>query len=83
MEPLLSINPSTGALIKSFDQYNENKVDRIICGAYKAQKNWGSTDLQFRLACLNRLSEILADSKKEYASSMTEEMGKPFKQGIG
>ena len=42
-----------------------------------------NTDLDFRLACLERLSEFLADSKKEYASLMAEEMGKPFKQGIG
>ena len=83
MKPLLSINPSTGSLIKSFDQYNEKKIDRIIGGAYKAQKNWQSTDLHFRLACLERLSEILTDSKKEYASLMAEEMGKPLKQGIG
>ncbi len=83
MKPLVSINPATGSLIKSFDQYNERKIDRIIAGAYKAQKNWGSTVLQLRLACLKRLSEILADSKKEYASLMAEEMGKPLKQGIG
>ena len=82
MKPLVSINPATGSLIKSFDQYNERKIDRIIAGAYKAQKNWGSTTLQLRLACLKRLSEILADSKKEYASLMAEEMGKPLKQGL-
>ena len=83
MKPLLSTNPSTGSLIKSYDQFNEKKINRIIDGAYKVQKNWESSDLQFRLTCLERLSEILADSKKEYAFLMAEEMGKPLRQGIG
>ena len=81
MKPLLSINPSTGSIIKSFDQYGESKVDHIISGAHKIQKIWEKTELKFKLACIERLSEILADSKKEYASLMAEEMGKPFKQG--
>jgi len=83
MKPLLSINPSTGSIIKSFDQYGESKVDHIISGAHKIQKIWEKTELKFKLACIERLSEILADSKKDNASLMAEEMGKPFKQGIG
>ena len=83
MKPLLSINPSTGSIFKSFDQYSEKKIDHIVDVGYKIQKNWRNTDLQFRLACLKSLSEILADLKKEYASLMAEEMGKPFKQGTG
>ena len=83
MRQLHSINPSNGSVIKSFDQFSKKKIDHIIGGAYKIQKNWRDTDLQFRLACLERLSAILADYKIEYASLMAEEMGKPFKQGIG
>ena len=82
MKPLFSVNPSTDSIIKSFDQYSERKIYHIIDGACKVQKNWKNTDLDFRLACLERLSELLADYKREYASLMAEEMGKPFKQGI-
>ena len=83
MKPLLSINPYTNSIIKSFDQFSEKKIDRIIYGACKDQKIWEDTELNFKLACFERLSEILADSTKEYALLMAEEMGKPFKQGIG
>ena len=82
MKPLLSINPSTSSIIKSFDQYSENKINHIINTAHKVQKFWENTELKFKLACIERLSEILADSKKDCASLMAEEMGKPFKQGI-
>ena len=83
MRPLLSINPSTGSIIKSFNQYSEKKLDQIIASAHKAQKTWEKTDLNLKLVCLKHLSEILADSKRDYASLMAEEMGKPFKQGTG
>ena len=41
MRPLLSINPSNGSIIKSFDQFSEKKIDHIIGGAYKVQKSLG------------------------------------------
>ena len=49
----------------------------------KLKKNGNNTDLKFRLTCLEQLSEVLSDSKREYSLLMAEEMGKPFKQGIG
>ena len=83
MNPLLSINPSTGLKIRSYNQHNDVEIDNILNSSYEAQKKWQNTDLKFRLACLEQLSEVLSDSKREYSLLMAEEMGKPFKQGIG
>ena len=83
MKPLLSINPSTGLKIRSYNQHNNVEIENILNSSFEAQKNWKNTDLKFRLTCLEQLSEVLSDSKREYSSLMAEEMGKPFKQGIG
>ena len=83
MKPLLSINPSTGLQIRSYNQHSNEEIENILNNSIKAQKNWQNTDLKFRLTCLEQLSEILSDSKREYSSLMAEEMGKPFNQGIG
>ena len=83
MKPLLSINPSTGLEIRSYNQHSNEEIENILNSSIEAQKNWQNTDLKFRLTCVGQLSEILSDSKREYSSLMAEEMGKPFKQGIG
>ena len=83
MKPLLSINPSTGLKIRSYNQHNNVEIENILNSSFEAQKNWKNTDLKFRLTCLEQLSEVLSDSKREYSSLMAEEMGKPFKQGVG
>jgi len=82
MKPLLSINPSTGLEIRSYNQLSNDEIENILKSSIEAQKNWENTNLKFRLTCLGQLSEILSDSKREYSSLMAEEMGKPFKQGI-
>ncbi|MBA65903.1 MAG: succinate-semialdehyde dehydrogenase [Candidatus Marinimicrobia bacterium] len=79
--PLISINPSIGKEIKSYPQFSEEKVNQIIIDSSKCQNHWKKTNLEFRLDCLKHLSEILNDKKREYASLMAEEMGKPLKQG--
>ena len=83
MKPLLSINPSTGFKIRSYNQHNNVEIEKILNSSLEAQKNWKNTDLKFRLTCLEQLSEVLSDSKREYSLLMAEEMGKPFKQGVG
>jgi len=83
MNPLLSINPSTGLKIRSYNQHNNVEIENILNSSFEAQKNWKNTDLKFRLTCLEQLSEVLSDSKREYSLLMAEEMGKPFKQGVG
>ena len=65
MKPLFSINPSTGSIIKSFDQHNEKKNRSDYMRRLQSSKNWRNSDIQYKLACLGRLSEILADSKRE------------------
>ena len=38
MKPLLSVNPSTGSLIKSFDQYSDEHINQLLNRASEIQK---------------------------------------------
>ena len=59
MKPLLSINPSTGLEIRSYNQHSNEEIENILNNSIEAQKNWQNTDLKFKLTCLEQLSEVL------------------------
>ena len=81
--PLVSINPSTGKEIQSYPELSELEVKNILEDASDAQKSWGSSDLDFRLNCVNEMVGILNDSKRELSYLIANEMGKPVSQAKG
>ena len=80
---LISINPATTEEIKSYPEYSSFDINRILSKAINAQKRWSLLELDFRLECISQISGILRDKKREYASIMADEMGKPIAQAIG
>ena len=40
MNLLVSINPSTGLKIRSYNQHNDVEIDNILNSSYEAQKKW-------------------------------------------
>ena len=49
----------------------------------KSKRIGKTLSLCLRLTCLEHLSGVLSDFKRDYALLMAEEMGKPIRQGIG
>ena len=80
---LISTNPATSEEIKSYDEHSVSEINDILYKTKNAQQEWSSLELDFRLECLNQISGILLDKKREYASIMAGEMGKPLAQGVG
>ena len=80
---LISINPSTGKEIQSYREISNIEVQNILEEVTLLQKNWSSTDLDFRLECLNNMIGVLKDGKREYSQLMAREMGKPVMQASG
>ena len=78
--PLISINPATSEEIKIYPEYSLDEIDNILSKAINAQKKWSLLELDFRLECISIISGILKDRKREYASIMANEMGKPIAQ---
>ena len=80
---LISTNPATTEEIKSYPEYSSSDINHILSKSINAQKRWSLLELDFRLECISQISGILRDKKREYASIMADEMGKPIAQAIG
>lgn len=77
-----TINPTTGELIKNYPTMDLNEVDKIINNTHKDFLSWRETNLEERTKKIQKMGEILLDHKQDYASLITQEMGKPIKLAI-
>lgn len=75
---LKSINPYTNKLIKEFDTFSEEKVNKLIDNAYDAFSDWKFSSFNDRAKSMVNVANMLSDNKEAYARLMTEEMGKPI-----
>jgi succinate-semialdehyde dehydrogenase/glutarate-semialdehyde dehydrogenase len=76
-----SINPATGKLIRVYDEMSPSEVDGIVDRAHQAHLDWKETSFSDRSRRLKAAAQVLRDRANEYARLMTEEMGKPIKDG--
>ena len=77
---LKSINPYTASLIEEFEEYSDLKLDQILTQSVYAFKKWRSTDFILRKLLLKKAADILTDNVREYALTITTEMGKPISE---
>ncbi|MGN8225871.1 NAD-dependent succinate-semialdehyde dehydrogenase [Gracilimonas sp. BCB1] len=78
-----TINPTTGNVIKEYDEMSFDEVDEIIQKANAAQADWKKIAFETRGSYLKKIANILREQKEELGRLMAEEMGKPLQQGIG
>lgn len=75
-----SINPATGAEIKSYREMSLDEINEIITQSNKAFLRWRNTDFAHRAGKMKNAAKVLRSKKVELSSLMTEEMGKPILQ---
>ena len=78
---ITTTNPATGAEIKSYDVYDDKKVDKALKDARKAWEVWRGEPYSQRGAVLKNVAKELRVQKEYLALLATEEMGKPIQQG--
>lgn len=78
-----SINPSTGASLASFEPHRAEQIDRCLADAVAAQRQWRQRPVAERLTLLNAVAKVLRQRKTEYATLITQEMGKPLSEAMG
>jgi succinate-semialdehyde dehydrogenase/glutarate-semialdehyde dehydrogenase len=76
-----SINPATGKRIRAYDEMPASEVDAIVDRAHQAHIDWRETSFSDRSQRMRAAARILRERAAEYARLMTEEMGKPIKDG--
>ena len=83
INPLKTINPSTGELIKEYENTGFDEFEQIVERANSAQEKWKKLSYPHRSTYLAKIAKLLKNQKGELAELMALEMGKPLKQGIG
>ncbi|MET3923923.1 NAD-dependent succinate-semialdehyde dehydrogenase [Devosia sp. 2618] len=75
---IASVNPTTGAQIRSYELHGADEVDAALSAAVAAQQIWRAEPISERVKLLTEIAKTLRAGKTEYAALITEEMGKPI-----
>lgn len=78
---IVSINPATNEKIKEYEEMTPAEVGDIIASAHQTYLQWRETSFDERASCMRKAAQILRDNAAGYARLMTQEMGKPVKDG--
>ena len=78
---IVSINPATGEPLADYQEMTPEEVKTIIASAHDAFGEWRRTSFAQRAELMKRAATVLRDKAPEYAKLMTQEMGKPIRDG--
>lgn len=78
-----SINPYSGELIASYENYSAEKTNEMIDLVDAGFQVWKKTSFQQRKALMLNLQQQLLDQKESLASLMVAEMGKVKREALG
>ena len=77
-----SIDPATGEVNKRFEATDPSLVPTILERARRAHEQWSTQLLRERCALLQRLRDVVFDSREHIAEVITRETGKPRVEAI-
>jgi succinate-semialdehyde dehydrogenase/glutarate-semialdehyde dehydrogenase len=77
------VDPSTGTRIETYEEHTESDVTEALNLSIEAFDSWRARSIRDREQLLAAAGDVLRDNKREYAETMTREMGKPITQAIG
>jgi len=79
-----TINPNSEELIKSFPEHNDAQLQDILATAdTEYRTHWSLTPLSERAAIVRKAASILRQKRDEFATPVTLEMGKLFREAQG
>ncbi len=73
---IATINPATGATLKTYDEMSEAELERSLAAAAAAAADYRLTSFDARTGWMRRAAGILDDEQDQIAAMMTTEMGK-------
>ena len=79
---LKSINPYTGEKIEKFKVHTKSDISKKIKKADKTFQDWRHVSFERKKELMLKLADELRNNKKDYATAITKEMGKPITQAI-
>jgi succinate-semialdehyde dehydrogenase/glutarate-semialdehyde dehydrogenase len=79
---IATLNPSTGELIRTFNELSDSEIQEKIARAAKTFERYKKTPLAERARLLNRAADILERDKEKFGRLMTLEMGKTLRSAV-
>ncbi|MFI6694029.1 NADP-dependent succinic semialdehyde dehydrogenase [Streptomyces sp. NPDC050433] len=76
--PIATVDPATGATLKTFDALGSDEIERRLAAAAAAFDRYRTTGFDHRATLMNRAADLLEEDKDDIARTMTTEMGKPI-----
>ena len=77
-----SKNPYTGEEFAEIEEYSTNDIAKALTRAQEIFLTWRRTSFKERAELMQKAAEELRKNKREYAETITREMGKPITQSI-
>lgn len=77
-----SFNPYTQKIIQDYSELSTTELQNKIQATQNAFILWKETSFEKRASLMLNLASLLKEKKESLAKIMTNEMGKPIKQGI-
>ena len=78
---LQALNPATGETVRTYDEMTPAAVREAIDQADTTFQDWKHTTFAERARVMQRAAHMLREHANEYAVLMTQEMGKPIRDG--
>jgi succinate-semialdehyde dehydrogenase/glutarate-semialdehyde dehydrogenase len=78
-----SVNPYNNLVLKTFEEFSDERVDELIAGANTAYESWRKTSFRERSEYLTRVAKEMQNRIQELATLATLEMGKRIKESVG
>jgi succinate-semialdehyde dehydrogenase/glutarate-semialdehyde dehydrogenase len=79
---IASVNPATGELVKQYEPFSSEQIERKISAAQRAFQSNRNLSFQERARCMQQAAGVLESDKRAFATLATLEMGKPLRQAI-
>lgn len=82
MSTFSSVSPTTGKVIKSYETFSGDEIDKKITLADKAFRTWRHSTFTDRASLFLKIAQLLTQKRESLASLMTLEMGKRTSEGL-
>src|SRR5438067_3362508 len=79
---ITSINPATGAVLRSFPSVGASQVHEAVLRAHAAQPAWNDRGIKRRIAIIREFQRVLHQNKTKVATLITSEAGKPYVEAL-
>lgn len=81
--PIQTTNPTTNEVLQSFEEIDEEQLEKAVSKAEEGFAVWKKTNYEQRASLLHKVANLMRQKKYSLSKLITLEMGKPIAQAIG